>query len=378
MKIKLHIISFDIPWPANYGGAIDVFYKVKFLAEAGATIQLHCPVYAGRQPSEELESYCQKVWYYKRPANWTSLNLQYPYMVYSRRNKQLLENLLQDDWPIFFDGTNASYYLSHPLLKDRIKVFRPHNVEHEYFKLMAQRELHAFKRLYYGIESTLLRQYEKKLGAAKAFFPIAAHDYQYYREKFPQAYHEWIPAFHPFYEVKSACGTGDYAIYHGNLAHAENIEAALFLLENVIPGLPCNFVIAGRNPDAKIIRAAKGLANCTVIANPDPAHMDRLIHEAQIQVLPTFQNTGLKLKLLHALFNGRHVLVNPPMLDGTELDKVCMAAANAASFRKKIEEWMYIPFSIEEKKRRADHLAIHYDNGKNAQKIISFFQHLLL
>lgn len=106
--------------------------------------------------------------------------------------------------------------------------------------------------------------------------------------------------------------------------------------------------------------------------------MDRLIHEAQIQVLPTFQNTGLKLKLLHALFNGRHVLVNPPMLDGTELDKVCMVAANAASFRKKIEEWMYIPFSIEEKKRRADHLAIHYDNGKNAQKIISFFQHLLL
>ncbi len=28
----LHIISFDIPYPPNYGGVIDVFYKLKALA----------------------------------------------------------------------------------------------------------------------------------------------------------------------------------------------------------------------------------------------------------------------------------------------------------------------------------------------------------
>ena len=37
MDQHLHIISFDIPWPPNYGGVIDVFYKIKTLSEAGVT-----------------------------------------------------------------------------------------------------------------------------------------------------------------------------------------------------------------------------------------------------------------------------------------------------------------------------------------------------
>ena len=31
----LHVIAFDVPYPANYGGVIDVFYRVKALSEAG-------------------------------------------------------------------------------------------------------------------------------------------------------------------------------------------------------------------------------------------------------------------------------------------------------------------------------------------------------
>ena len=32
---KIHIVSFDIPYPPNYGGIIDVFYKIKTLFELG-------------------------------------------------------------------------------------------------------------------------------------------------------------------------------------------------------------------------------------------------------------------------------------------------------------------------------------------------------
>ena len=31
----LHIVSFSIPYPANYGGVIDVFYKLVALHKAG-------------------------------------------------------------------------------------------------------------------------------------------------------------------------------------------------------------------------------------------------------------------------------------------------------------------------------------------------------
>ena len=42
MKNKLHIISLDIPFPANYGGVIDIFYKLKSLSNLGVEIILHC------------------------------------------------------------------------------------------------------------------------------------------------------------------------------------------------------------------------------------------------------------------------------------------------------------------------------------------------
>ena len=38
----LHVISFDVPVPANYGGVIDVYYKLKALHLQGVKIHLHC------------------------------------------------------------------------------------------------------------------------------------------------------------------------------------------------------------------------------------------------------------------------------------------------------------------------------------------------
>ncbi|MDL2222466.1 hypothetical protein LJB98_00015 [Bacteroidales bacterium OttesenSCG-928-M11] len=61
----LHIISFNIPYPPNYGGVIDVFYKLKTLSENGINIILHTYEY-GRKQAPELEKYCKKVYYYKR------------------------------------------------------------------------------------------------------------------------------------------------------------------------------------------------------------------------------------------------------------------------------------------------------------------------
>ncbi len=47
----LHIISFDIPYPPNYGGVIDVYFKIRTLHELGIKIHLHCFEYPGRDRS---------------------------------------------------------------------------------------------------------------------------------------------------------------------------------------------------------------------------------------------------------------------------------------------------------------------------------------
>ena len=61
----LHIISFDIPYPPNYGGVVDIFFKLRALSSLGVKIHLHCFQY-GRLKSVELDKLCFSVNYYQR------------------------------------------------------------------------------------------------------------------------------------------------------------------------------------------------------------------------------------------------------------------------------------------------------------------------
>ena len=87
--LHLHIVSFDIPYPANYGGVIDVFYKAKALAEKGVKVHLHCFKY-GRKHSELLEDLFFEVKYYRRDISKKHLIKSIPYIVGSRVSEELL------------------------------------------------------------------------------------------------------------------------------------------------------------------------------------------------------------------------------------------------------------------------------------------------
>src|ERR1039457_5288583 len=79
----LHIISFNVPYPADYGGVIDVYYKIKALTEQGVRVHLHCYQY-GRPESKELEKLCHKVYYYKRRIFKEPFFTRQPYIVATR------------------------------------------------------------------------------------------------------------------------------------------------------------------------------------------------------------------------------------------------------------------------------------------------------
>src|SRR5687767_11189982 len=114
----LHVVAFDVPFPPNYGGIVDVFYKLVSLHAAGVKIIYHCFYYEGHnQPSDELNKYCSTLYYYPRRKQPLKLLGKWPYNVASRNNAELLQNLMRDDHPIFFDGLQTCFYLDHPALK---------------------------------------------------------------------------------------------------------------------------------------------------------------------------------------------------------------------------------------------------------------------
>src|SRR3954468_14020545 len=101
--LKIHIVAFDIPYPPNYGGVIDVYYKLKALSEAGVSIQLHCFEY-GRGQSVHLNDFAENVFYYPRRTAKAQLFNTYPYIVLSRSAPELKTNLLNDDHPVLMEG----------------------------------------------------------------------------------------------------------------------------------------------------------------------------------------------------------------------------------------------------------------------------------
>ncbi len=370
---KLHIVSFDVPFPPDYGGAIDVFYKVKSLYEAGCTIYLHCYEY-GRGQAAELEKYCKEVYYYRRNTGISGISLSVPYIVCSRRNNDLLKNLQYIDAPILFEGVHTTYFLSHHSLQDRYKAIRTHNVEHEYYQKLADKESAFFKRTYFKTEAGLLKKYEASLHGANAILSLSMADNKHFSTLYPNAKNYFVPPFHPYNEVNSATGSGTYCLYHGNLSHPENRETAFFLLKDVIPFTETKFIIAGKKPAPDLVAACNSLPNCKLIADPGSATMDDLIAQAQVHVLPAFQQTGMKLKLLSALYGGRHVLVNEAMLYGTGLNSACHIADSSKAFVNKINELMRQPFTEQDKTSRAEQL-IPYNKSEQCTTATWYYEY---
>ncbi len=316
----IHIVSFDIPSPPDYGGVIDVYYKIKYLYQKRVKIILHCFQYNNRTISEELERYCYKIYYYKRATSFSRIFHFLPYTVISRKSDLLLKHLLKDHYPILFETLHCTYYLSHPDLKNRIKILRLSNIEHHYYYHLFLSEKNVFKKFYFLTESIKLYFYEKKIFPhAHQILPVTSKDLEYTTQYYSNIRAHWIPSFHPFNDLCIWKGKGNYLLYHGNLSIPENYKTAEFLIDRIAPNISIPVIIAGKNPPAFLLKKSKKYHHVQIVANPDTEEMKQLIQNAHILWLYTHQATGLKLKLLYSLFSGRFIICNNKMIAGTSL-----------------------------------------------------------
>jgi len=124
------------------------------------------------------------------------------------------------------------------------------------------------------------------------------------------------------------------------------------------------------NPPERITKMAKGKPNIRLVCNPDDKEMFDLIRKAHVNILVTFQATGLKLKLLNVLHQGRFCLVNDKMLNGTGLDGLCLIGNDASALKDRLKELFKTEFSGEDINNREEILMQLYSNSKNADKLI--------
>lgn len=368
----LHIISLNIPYPADYGGVYDLFYKLQALQEQGVQIYLHCFT-KDRPEQPELNKYCKEVHYYQRNTGRKGLSMRLPYIVSSRINETLAQRLLQDDHPIVMEGIHCSYILNDARFNNRKIFIRLHNVENEYYNKLYTFSHRLKNTIFYWIEWKQLYKYEKKISKhATAFWAVSKQDVAYYQHEFNCGDIHYLPLFIPAWKTTMPEAMGSYCLYHGNLAVEENEYAALWLLKFVFNKLDIPFVIAGKNPSKKLITTIKKHKNASLLASPGEARMQEIITGAHIHVLPSFNITGIKIKLLNALYNGRHCVVNDAMAAVPVFNDICHVVNSTSEFKERIQLLYHQPFTKAEKTFRQKVLQAEFSNEANAKQIIKW------
>lgn len=381
---RLHVVSFQAPWPADYGGAIDVWYKLKALRTIGASVTLHAFAYGGRRIGPELRAAADEVFLYPRAPIIRSLLSPTPMIVKSRADRSLLDRLaaIPPGDVILFEGLHTTAWLSHPRLRDKRKLVRTHNVEHDYYRMLAGSASSPAKKAFFLSESLKLKHYEKALSHADVILAISEGDTEYFRRRFPDVDVRLLPCFfNDTTPPENAAGSerpeglpeGPYILYNGNLTVPENIAGALHVINEIAPRLPeeLTVVVAGREPAPSVLAAAASKRNVRIVASPPEELMQSLMRNAACSLLVTAQPTGIKLKLLNTLSaTSGHIVANSLMLNDSVLRRVCHQADSPQRQAELLVSLAASPPTPADLERRHEILRTRFDNTLSARIIL--------
>ncbi len=367
----LHIVTLDNPYPPDYGGAIDMFQRIVSLHAAGVKIYLHYFSYNDRTDISPLQNYCESITAYPRTMGLKGLKWNLPFIISSRESTALAANLNKDQHPLFIDGIHCAAVLKDLDLSKRKVMMRMHNDESCYYKKLSQAEISFSKKIFFKREARLLRKYEYQLPKECIYAFASAKDKKDFEERHPAYNTIFLTPFNAWKEVCAAEGIGNFCLYHGNLSVAENEKAVMWLLQKVFTKIQIPFVVAGKKPSRRIQKMAHLCQHTCLVADPSEKEMTDLIRKAHIHILPSMNNTGIKLKLVHALYEGRHCVVNDAAVEGSGLEETCYIGNNENAIASIIMQLYHQPFSEEDIRLRKKILHTNYNNEMNAKKIIA-------
>lgn len=371
MSEIVHIVCLDAPAPPDYGGAIDMYYKMVALAQKGKRLILHYFDYKKGRNIESLKPYCYQLYSYERSPISKSFLSGLPYIVSSRINQKLIDTLNKDDHPVIVEGIHCTGIISFLRNKNRKIIVRVHNDEAEYYKQLVKTEKSFLKRLYLRRESRLLARYQHTLPKDVIYAALSKTDNTVLKDNYGLRDVRFLPSFTSWQKLSLPAGLGKYCLYHGNMSVSENEAAAQWLIEHVFSKMECPFIIAGKNISEQLKKRGNGSSNISFSNNPSMEEMNSLISEAQIHVLPSMNNTGVKLKVVHALFEGRFCITNNAGVAGSSLEGLVHIANTPEETRQRIKALFTQPLTQEETSKRGAAQKI-YNNSDNAALLIAW------
>lgn len=223
-------------------------------------------------------------------------------------------------------------------------VYRSHNVEHVYMRQQRARATGWRARL--GLTANLvgLRRLETStLRDAAAVFDISPADAAHWRALGHTQVH-WLPTvvdagFERAMAAAAALPPAWDIAYFGNLNTPNNVEAVEWLVRRVLPLLPApglRVALAGSRPSEAVRRLAATDARITLLA--DPPSIPAVAGAARVLVNTVQAGSGVNLKSVEMLFGSAALVSTPAGVQGLPEDAAAcfVVQAEAAGFARAV------------------------------------------
>lgn len=373
---RILVIANDTPLPANSGGRVDVWRRLQALRLGGARLAFQGWIDAGRgthpDPAmlDQLHTVCDDVTLTpitRSPVEIMRRLLRLAWMpshVASRwvtvDHAQMLANARRfAPDAILLDGLYGgacAMWLSRKLGVPL--AYRSHNIEHVYMQHQMARAASAKQRLGLLANVIGLQRFERRVvQAAGVVFDISQDDQAWWQQQGCD-HIEWLPTV---VDETYAQALGEPAeprfdaVYFGNLRTPNNVEAARWLIEAVLPLVKrpsLRVLLAGSDPCDEVKALVQRDPRIELIANPPD--MAQLVRQGRVLLNPVRAGSGVNLKSVEMLFTRAALVSTRVGVQGIPpVAQACFVQADEApAFAQAIEAALDQPPSSDDLARR--------------------------
>ncbi|EKT61271.1 glycosyltransferase family 4 protein [Providencia sneebia] len=323
MKNILYITESNLKAKYPNGGEIVSINNLKILKYLSSYNIITYSLYATPTPIRKLKKLIYGIYGYYYPIN-------------KKLIKDLIDIIIEKKISyVYIDNSKLgliSYFIKNHF-KSKIKVITYfHNNEVSYFKDKNKKSI--LKKI---ILHSIKKSQDQALNTSDSCFFISKDEMDELSKHIDRDYVIPIYIKDNFDEnITSHKNEEDYLLFLGSLFFP-NIEAVRWLKKYVMPYVPYNLLIVGKNfENMKNELEAK---NIHVIGSVEKT--GQYIKNANIILSPIFSGAGLKVKIAESLMYGKKIIANDFALTGynkTEIKNFVLISNDAQSFIQNINE----------------------------------------
>ena len=227
---------------------------------------------------------------------------------YSKKLKGKIDDLIAAE---HYDAIICDFLAAAPNVTDLGKcVLFQHNVETTIWQRHVEQCRSIVKRLFFQMQAGKMQAYEKKIcRAAKHVIAVSEIDASRMKHMFGIESVTSVPTGVDleYFAPRGTSAAISDIVFCGSMDWLPNIDAVLYFLVEVLPlireKLPtATFTIAGRAPDAKVLKAVQGLTGVHVTGKVED--MRPYLWGAKISIVPIRIGGGTRLKIYECMAAG--------------------------------------------------------------------------